>query len=271
MITRRSALAAGLALTAAPAFALDAGTASGRYDDGDTRFTVSHAIALAMDNAEGFQESEGGLRVLLSDREVPVSAICGLAFPPVWGMARAGTLKGLLLKFDPADRTGLVATVLATPEQGFSLASLTVSSSAGLWSRLEANATRIVGALKPDASEKMSFDFSAPVFTNAVEADLKGPTAQGSEPVKVLIARAEAIGRGDMKGAAALSTPSAGESLLAAPPEMLKVAPKLAAELIRHLKSARRVVVRRETAAVMLGPGEWASVAKVDGVWKAAD
>ena len=39
----------------------------------------------------------------------------------------------------------------------------------------------------------------------------------------------------------------------------------------RALKASRRVVIRRETAAVMMGPGEWASVAKVDGVWKAAD
>lgn len=271
MIPRRSVLAAGLALTAGPALAIDAGVASGRYRDDETEFGFTHAIALAVDNAEGFLESETGLRVLLSDREVPVSAICGLAFPPVWGMARAGKLRGLLLKFDPADRTSLVATVLTTSETGFSLPSLSLSRSEGLWSRLEVNATRAVGELNPDASETMSFTFSAPVFDNAVEADLRGAAAARSEPVQVLIARAEAIGRGDMKAAAALSTPSAAEGLLAAPPELMKAAPRLSAELIRHLKAARRVVMRRETAAVMLGPGEWASVARVDGAWRAAD
>jgi hypothetical protein len=271
MILRRWVLAAGFALTAGPAFAIDEGVASGRYNDDGTEVGFSHAIALAMDNAEGFLDREKGLRVLLSDREVPVSAICGLAFPPVWSMARSGQLKGLLLKFDPADRTSLVVTVFSPPGSGFSFPSLSISNSEGLWSRLEVSATRAVGELKDDASSKLNLRFSAPVFTNAVEADLKGPAAANSEPVKVLMARAQAIGRGDMKAAAALSTPSAAEGLIDAPPELLKAAPGLAAELTRSLKGAKRVVIRRETAAVMLGPGEWASVARVDGVWKAAD
>ena len=41
--------------------------------------------------------------------------------------------------------------------------------------------------------------------------------------------------------------------------------------LIQKLKAAKRVVIRRETAAVMLEKGSWASVALVDGVWKGAD
>jgi hypothetical protein len=224
-----------------------------------------------MDNAEGFLDSEKGLRVLLSDREVPVSAICGLAFPPVWGLAKAGKLEGLLLKFDPADKTALVATILTVPEPGYSLGTTSVSNSEGLWSRLEVGPTRVVGALKNDASSRMVFEFSAPVFTNAVEADLKGPAAAASEPVKVLIARAEALGRSDLKAAAAPSTPEAAANFAEATPEMIKQAPKFAAEMIRQLKAPKRVVIRRETAAVMMGPGEWASLTKVDGVWKAAD
>jgi hypothetical protein len=107
MIGRRTLLAAGAALAARPAFAIDPGKASGRYNDEGVDFKVTHAIALAVDNAEGFLDYDKGLRVLLSDREVPVSAICGLAFPPVWGMAQAGKLEGLLLKIDLADRNAL--------------------------------------------------------------------------------------------------------------------------------------------------------------------
>jgi len=59
--------------------------------------------------------------------------------------------------------------------------------------------------------------------------------------------------------------------LRAAPPELMKEAPKLAAQMIRALKAPKRVVIRRETAAVLMGPGEWASVTKLDGVWKASD
>jgi hypothetical protein len=269
MIGRRTLLAAGAALAARPAFAIDPGTAQGRYNNDGVDFKVTHAIALAVDNAEGFADSEKGLRVLLSDREVPVSALCGLAFPPAWRMAREGRLEGLLLNFDPADRTALVATILAKPDPGYSMATTTISNSEGLWARLEANPTRVVGELKTDASDHMVFEFTAPVFTNAIEADLKGSAAAASDPVKVLLARAEALGRRDLDAAAALSTPEAAAGLRAFPPEMLKEAPKFAAQMVRGLKAPKRVVIRRETAAVMTGPGEWASVTKVGGVWKA--
>lgn len=271
MIVRRALLAAGAAaLAARPAVALDEGLAQGRYNDDGVDFRVSHAIALAVDDTEGFSEG-AGLRVLLSDRKVPVSAICGLAFPPVWNLARDGKLEGLLLKFDPADRTALVATILTRPEPGYSMATTTISNSEGLWQRLEASPTRVAGELKADASERMIFEFSAPVFTNAVEADLSGPAAAASDPVKVLLARAEAIGRGDFKAAAAFSTEAAARTFEDIPPEVVKEAPKMAAQMVRELRRARRVVIRRETAAVMLGPGEWASLVKEGGAWKASD
>lgn len=271
MIARRSVLAAVLALAGGPALAIDAGTASGRYRRDETEVAFSHALALSLDNAEGMLDRPRGMRVLLSDREVPVSAMLGLAFPPVWHMAKAGQVRGLLLSFDPADRTALNIVVLAPPEPGFSLATLSISNSEGLWSRLEANPTRVVGELKPGAYDYMDLRFSAPVFNDEVQADLTGPAVQTSEPVKALLARADAIGRGDWGAAQALSTEAAAANFRNLPPEMLKQARPMAAELTRRLKAARRVVVRRETAAVMVGEGEWASAVRVDGVWKAAD
>jgi hypothetical protein len=271
MIARRTILAAGLALPAWPALAIDPGTASGRYARDGVSLTFSHAVALALDNAEGVLDSPNRMRVLLSDAEVPVSALYGLAFPPVWSMAKAGAVRGLLVEFDPAERTSLTATVLARPEGGFSLATLSLSNSEGVWSRLDVAATRVAGALKPEVSEGLDFSFSAPVFNDAVQSDLRGPAVQASEPVKVLIARAEAIGRGDLAAAMALSTEASAANLRAAPPEALPQFRQFAPELIRQLKAARRVVIRRETAAVLLGPGEWASLARVDGAWKAAD
>lgn len=268
---RRAVLGAAFGLAAAPAFALDPGTASGRYADGETTLSLSHAIALELDNAEGFRDSARQVRVLLSDRAVPIGALYGLAFPPVWGLAKKDEVRGLLLSIDPEDRTSLVVTVFAPPEPGFSFTTWTLSNSEGLWERLSVEPTRIAGLLKADASERMTLEFRAPVFTDAVEADLKGAAARTSEPVKVLIARADALRRGDMAAAAALSTPSAAETFRDPPPELLKMAPRMAAELTRRLKAVDRVVIRRETAAVMLGEGEWASLARVDGAWKAAD
>lgn len=269
---RRAVLAAGLALAAAgPAFAIDPGTASGRYKDDDFDVAFSHAIALDIDNTEGLLDTPRELRVLLTDRPLPVSVLYGQAFPPVWQMALQGEVRGVLLRFDPANREGVVITVLAKPEPGYSLSNTTLSDSSGIWARLEASPTRVVGELKPDASEKTQFSFSAPVFTNPVEADLKGPAAGASEPVRVLVARLEAMGRGDLAAAAALSTPGSAARLGDMPPEFKKMFARELPKLIAQLKATKRVVIRRETAVVMLGPGEYANTARVAGVWKAAD
>jgi len=271
MMDRRLFIAASLASAATPALAIDTGTASGRFRDDEFDVSFSHAIALEMDNTEGRLDSAKELRVLLTDQELPISVLYGDAFPPVWYMAKDGKVKGLLLTFDPTNRGAIVITVLAKPEPGYSLSNLTISNSEGLWSRLEITPTRVVGELRADASEKAQLRFSAPVFTNAVEADLKGPAAAASEPVKVLIARAEAIAKGDMTAAAALSTEASAARLADVPPEFKKMLAKELPKLIVRLKATKRVVIRRETAMVMLGPGEYANVRKVDGVWKASD
>lgn len=268
---RRSILASFIAFAATPAFAIDAGTASGRYKDDEVDVAFSHAIALELDNTEGLLDTPREMRVLLSDRELPVAVLYGQSFPPVWTMAQEGKVRGLLLKFDPADRTSVVVTVLAKPEPGYSLGTLSMSNSEGLWARLDAGPTRVTGEFKADASEKVQLRFSAPVFTNPVEADLKGPAAWASEPVKVLIARAEAMMKGDIATAASLSTETSAARLNDIPPEFKTMMVKELPKLVARLKATKRVVIRRETAVVMLGPGEYASAAKVDGVWKAAD
>lgn len=270
MIARRALLAAAAALAARPAFAIDPGTASGGYRGDDASFDVSHAVALAIDNAEGLND-DVRMRLVLSDVEVLPSALCGIAFPPVWGMARAAKLRGLLVEFDPADRTKLTATTLAPPEPGYSLGTTTLSHSEGLWARLDASPTRISGELKPDVSDHIRAAFSAPVFTNAVVADLKGPAAQASEPVKVLLARIEALQKGDIATAKALSTESAGASFDKVDPKLMAAMRGEVANMVRELKSAKRVVIRRETAAVILDKSSWANTALVDGRWKVAD
>ena len=268
-ISRRSALIfAGAALSARPAFAIDQGKASGRFNDDGVDFKVSHAIALAMDNVEGFPDAQKGYRVLLSDREVPISALYGLSFPPVWRMGKTGKLNGLLLRFDPADRNSLVVTVLSKRDDGYQPATISLSNSGGVWKRLEASATRVVGELGSDASNRMLFEFTSPVFTNAVEADLRGPAVQQSEPVKILLARAQALARGDMATVASLSTADSMAEMADYPPEVMKQAPQFAAEVIRELRRARRVVIRRETAAVQLSPNSWSSLTRIDGAWK---
>jgi len=141
---------------------------------------------------------------------------------------------------------------------------------AGLGVQL-ASATRISGELNPEASEHIRATFSAPVFTNAVVADLTGPAVQASEPVKVLVARAEALARGDVATVKALSTESAAANFEKIDAEFMKLVRREIPTMIRSLKAARRVVIRRETAAVLLDKDSWASAALVDGVWKGTD
>ena len=270
MIGRRVLLAAGAALAVRPAFAIDPGTAKGGYRGDDASFDVAHAVALAMDNAEG-RDPDVRMRVVLSETEVLPSALTGMSFPPVWNQARAGKLKGLLIEFDPADKTKMTVTILAPPEPGYSLATTTLSSSEGLWTRLDASPTRISGELKNDASEHIRFSFSAPVFTNAVVADLKGPAAQASEPVKVLIARAEALQKGDIATVVALSAAGGSTDFSKIDPEFMKAIKREIPGLIQKLKTAKRVVIRRETAAVMLDKDSWSSAVLVNGVWKGSD
>jgi hypothetical protein len=266
---RRAVLAAGLALAAGPAFAIDPGTASGRYAGDEGRFSFSHATALILDNAEGFRDTPNEMRVVLADREVLPADLTGLAFPPVWRMAREGKLKGLLLAFDPADRNALQVTVLAQPEPGYSLANISLSNTAGVWQRLEVSATRVAGALKPDLRDGLEASFSAPVFTDKVTADLKGPAAAASEPVKAILAHAEAVSRGDYAAARGLATPALAAQFDDIPPQMQKLMKAELPKLLRQLKAPPRVVIREQTAAVMLEKGTWTHARRVDGVWKA--
>jgi hypothetical protein len=260
-------------LWAAPGFALDAGTASGHYVRDGQSFTFAHAMALSQDNAEGLLDNGPQVRLLLSDREVPIQALYGIAFPPVRAMAREGAVRGLLLEFDPADRTSLRITVLAKPDDPSEFApNLSLTNSEGLWKRLEASATRIAGDFQSgDADRDLAFSFSAPVFTDPVQADLKGADAQKSEQVRVLVARAEAIGRGDLPAAMALSSRKSAQALSAMPAEALREARGSMAPFIKELKAIKRVVVRRETAVALMAEGSWSSLVLEDGAWKVAD
>lgn len=271
MILRRTLLAAGGLALAHRALALDLGTASGHYRKYDLDLRFRHAVALMQDNAEGALESPSQLRVVLSDTPVAAPALCGMIFPPVRALARAGQVRGLMLEFDPANREALLLTVLAPPEDpSFSLPNISMSNTTGLWSRLEIGDTRAVGELKPDDQQNVAVSFSSPIFRDPVQADLSGAQARASEPVRVLLARAEALARGDVEAAAAQSTASAGAQLRALPPEMVKMAMREVPVLVRQLKAPERVVIREQTAAVKVGGG-WASLVRADGAWKATD
>jgi hypothetical protein len=268
--TRRLVMAAGLATLASPALALDPGVASGGYVHDGVKLSFKHAIALSQDNTEGLLDNGPQIRVVLSDVEVPIAALYGIMFPPVIGMARDQTVRGIMLEFAPKSPTAMHVTVLSKPQElGASLTNISLSNSEGVFKRLEVNATRVSGDYDGADGGDFKFNFSAPVFTDPVQADLKGPAAQASEQIRVLIARAEALQRGDLAAAVALS--SKGSQIGAMPPEVLKQAAKEIPQMIKELKAVKRVVVRQSTAVALQGRGSWSSLVLENGAWKAAD
>jgi hypothetical protein len=74
-----------------------------------------------------------------------------------------------------------------------------------------------------------------------------------------------------MAAAAALSTKGAAERMAALPPEVMKQARAELPGLIKELKAAKRVVIRRDTAAIEVADGGWYSLVLENGAWKAAD
>jgi hypothetical protein len=266
----RITLAAALALAAAPALALDPGTASGEFSRDGVKVAFSHAVALSQDNTEGLLDHGPQIRVVLSDVEVPAAQLYGLVFPPVIGMARKQTVHGVMLEFNPKDPTFMHVTVLAKPgDPDASLTNISLSNSGGVLKALSATATRVAANYPGDGESDFKFTVSAPLFTDPVTADLRGPDAQKSEQIRVLIARAEAIARGDLAAAKALSVD--GSDIGALPPAVLKQIAKAAPEMIKQLKGVKRVVVRQATAVALQGDGSWSSLVLENGAWKVAD
>ena len=269
MTSMRLALAALMLLWTGPALAQ--GTASGHYDHDSVQVVLSHVTVLAQDNAEGLLDHPNQIRVVLSDQAVPVEALYGAIFPPVRAMAKQGEVHGVMFEFDPADRTRISITPLAKPDDPeASLATISQSNSQGLWRQLTVTATSITADYQ-DGDGGLTAMFSAPLASDPLTADLKGPAAQSSEQTRVLIARAEAMGHGDLTAAAALTARGASDDMKAMPPEELKAISQQVGEMIRHFKAVKRVVVRQHTAVALLGEGESESLVLEDGVWKVAD
>jgi hypothetical protein len=257
----------GWAQTAPQAAAI----ASGQYSDEYGTLTVSQATALAVDNVDGQGDDEVKLRVVLADRSVPAEALMGGSFPPVWAMAKAGEARGVMLEFDPADRTKARLVILRKPaDPAESLETVSLSDSTGLWRSLTRTPTRVTGHFVASEGGKVDFTFDAPLATNAVVADLKGPAAQTSEFVSTLRQCVRAYVAGDDATVARLST---RESVArkAAQPVPMDQRKAFAAMVTPLFDKVQRVVVREKTAVVLMPGGFSSSFAREDGAWKCAN
>ena len=205
-----------LALFATPSIssAIDPGSATGTLTvDGDT-VPLKYAYAHLHDNAEGWLDTKKEMRILVSDRDVPQEAISGLnLFTTLSEMVMEGSVRGVLLRFDPGKPKSVVVTVLYPPkDQGFSLANRTISDSEkGPLENLLISKLRVSASVNHNSpgnselgwpSESYSFKFSAPLFNEPpVTEILKGKKAMKSPQAKVILAKAAAMKRGDLETA----------------------------------------------------------------------
>jgi hypothetical protein len=259
-----------LMLLPVAAHAIDPGIASGRFHGEGAEIAFAHSIALRQGNEEGLLDANRTMRVVVSDVEVLPEALHGIAFLPVGDLARAGKLRGLLFEFDPADRTSMLITLLEKPaHEGESLTTITLSDSSGLWQKLNIAATRIGGDITHESDDYgFTASFSAPLFENRVTADLKGPAAQASEQVRLLIAREQAFARGDLEAAKAMTSAKGRNRLDQLPAQYLSELRKGAAAAIASYRKIPRLVVRHDTAvAILPEEGSWQGFVLENGKW----
>jgi len=276
----RWTLAALVATSAMPAWALDPGTASGRYhyvgfesdpDDDEKPITVSHAIALRRDGPDQMPFDTMPIRVLLTDRDVPLSAMLRASRTEVEAMALRGEVQGVILEFDPADRSVVTLRPLQIRKDGGRPATTTSSNGNmpdGVWTRLIVSDTRVTGEVHSEGMGNVDLMFSAPVFTDPVTERADGAAAKAHPLIALAKAQAEALARGDLDAASRTMSARLAAEIRAYPPQVLDTMQPYAREQLSYIAKVKSVVIRGNWATAMLGEDGRQSFVQEDGVWK---
>lgn len=270
------------------ALAIDPGTAHGSLQVNQEIIALTQGYAHLHDNAEGLLDRPKELRILLTDREVPLESLRGIAFLPVHDLAKQGQVRGLLIRLDPKDHSGVLVTLLYPPANSREtfLTQTIGTSGQKLPIKLKISDTRVGGEIHypaegerdPMGLPKLNYavKFSAPLFHElAVTADLKGKAALGSPQARLLREKARALANGDFEALHRLSTERANRRtqvfLAEAGSEAKFFAEKAAADLERSIKLIRRVVVRGERAVVICSKTQWSNFVQEGSEWKSDD
>lgn len=271
------------------AYAIDEGTAQGMLAINDEKIAISHSYAHFHDNAEGLLDRPKELRIALSDREIPVESLRGIAFLPVEEMARDNRVRGLLMKLDPGDQNKVAVTLLTQPSKpGLPLVTLTLSvTGQRLFKKLFLSDVRVTGEVEhTDTQEgerqelpKITYavKFSAPLFKELpVTANFRGKAAYNSPQAKAYREKIKALKRGDFETVKRLSSGRANlrdAAMLEQVDDQTKkaFATEAAANMEQSLKLIERVVVRGESAVIIFLEKQWASFVHEGGQWKTGD
>lgn len=150
------------------AAAIDPGHASGFVEVDGERIELREAFAHLHRNPGGRLPFTPELRIVLADREVPQASLAGLDALPVLDLARAGQVRGLLLRLDPELPGVAMVTLLLPPPPGEGGPVTWRHAGPGdpVVRELKLSATRVGGQVEcpVDDELKCSVRFSAPVF-----------------------------------------------------------------------------------------------------------
>ncbi len=238
---------------------------------------VKHVYAILHDNAEGFLDSSPELRVLVTDREVPIDVLYGFMFLPADDLARRDELQGVLLRFDPAKLGAVNMTILMR-------SSLRKDTDKVKINEFEFGPDRLSGSFEFNETSFLTFpdypkaNFNLKVDTVVkripnVTADLKGRDAVNSPQVKALKVIANALAKGDMKAFESLSSQRAlrrnKEDSERSGTDGKEIAIKFGRSVQKLIPRAERVVVRGNMAVVILPENTVAELLFENGSWKA--
>lgn len=244
---------------------------------------LTHFSAHLHDNAEGQLQFRKELRILLSDREVPADALNGMVLDiPVEAMAKAGEIRGLLIKLDPDDLgEALVELLLKTDNPMQPRVTQTLSSSKkDVIKNFAMTGKTVSGEIeRMDSGESAFADmptmsyfvrFKAQVTNEpAITADLKGKDAQNSPFAKLVYKKGDVLEKGDIGALKAMTSKQANirNEVFLNNPEFHAGAKSFGAEMKDSIKSITRLVERGKRAVLILEDGSMNFV-KEGNEWK---
>ncbi|MEO8523783.1 MAG: hypothetical protein ABI460_03590 [Caldimonas sp.] len=241
---------------------------------------ISHVAAQMHDNVEGVVDMP--LRIVFSDRPLPPGALDGGMALGVHQLARAGQLRGLMLRIDPAKPNQASLVLLDKPADartGLAFASVSSSNEPAI-AGLKMSGTSVSGSLvkaefgEPPAALSYSLRFDTPLLREpAVTADLQAPALQSSVEFKLASAYAEAMARGDLKavrGAASKAMRAEIDAMVAAAGESVAVErmKKGGVAARAQLAKFKRMVERGSRAMLVVDNDRYLTLSKEDGEWK---
>ena len=233
---------------------------------------LDHVLIVRAGNEEGMDASGPRLRIYLSDAEIPLRLAGGATDLGAKGYAQQAGLSAVVVFADPAgkDRGAQLSLLNAagTQQPGFATASDT-----NALSEFQVAAEHASGAITFQGGQiGLTAKFSAPITANPITADLTGKAALESPPVQALAAYDAALAKADMAALAKCTTAlrlkqiqafhdQAGEKAFRQAVKSETGGPPLA-------QTVKRVIVRGESASVVLKGGEVAELVQENGAWK---